>query len=65
MNCKSGEFSVKMHKAPGNWPNRCQQSRRGEKRFGLARFLWGPLLDSASPAELHCPDLMFKNNSWD
>lgn len=66
VNFKSGEFSMKMHKAPGNRPNRCcQQGRRVEKCFGLARFLWRPLLDSASPAELHCPDLVFKNNSWD
>lgn len=56
---------MKMHKAPGNWSNRCcQQGRRGEKCFGLAKFLWGPLSDSASVAELHCPDLIFKNNSW-
>lgn len=56
---------MKMHKTPGNQPNRCQQGRMSGKSFGLARFLWGPLLDSASLDELHYPDLMiFKSNSW-
>lgn len=56
---------MKMHKAPGNQSNRCcQQGRRWEKSFSLARFLWGPLLDLASMAELQCADLIFRN-SWD
>ena len=44
---------MKMCKAPGNWSNRCfQQGRSGAKSFSVARFLWGPLLDWASLAEL-------------
>ena len=55
--CKvCGEFSVKKHMAPGNRPNRCcQQGREGEKCCGLSRFLWGPLLDSASLVVLTSP----------
>lgn len=60
-----GEFSMKMHKAPGNRFNRCcQQGRRGKKSFSLDRFLWGPLLDLAYLAQLQHPDLIFRN-SWD
>lgn len=55
--CKvCGEFSVKKHMAPGNRPNGCcQQGREGEKCCGLSRFLWGPLLDSASLVVLTSP----------
>lgn len=56
---------MKMRKAPGNPCNRCcQQGKRRKKSFSLARFLWGPLFDLASLAELQHPDLIFRN-SWD
>lgn len=56
---------MKMHKVGNRFNRCCQQGRRGKKSFSLARFLWGPLLDSTSLAKLHHPYLIVKNCSWD